>query len=258
MVDANSPKIDIDNNGSGSADSNLTYNYTEQNEYQEIHDKVNNLTREVDYLRNVIDSQNTKIDRLIRICSGYFDDKREAALIRAIRDDVDLGGSVELDQLESNMDPALHQVAVAAAAVHAQSLDIPKQKKARKSNDIDEGDVDASATGYEDKKKPKISVNFLHNPMLIKEIYDEFTKGYQGQMALKEMDSKYGKHEWRGDSRSKELKRFQRRKRLHDAIERGVLKYEKTAEEIILYIEGFRGERSLTWVMNGNLPPDLA
>lgn len=107
------------------------------------------------------------------------------------------------------------------------------------------------------RKKPKVSIDFLHNPMTVKEIYDEFTKGFRGQIPLREMDERFGKHEWRGDSRSKESKRFQRRKKLCDAIERGMGKYGKSAEEIISYIEEFRGDKSLTWVMNGNLPRDL-
>lgn len=107
------------------------------------------------------------------------------------------------------------------------------------------------------RKKPKVTIDFLHNPMTVKEIYDEFTKGFRGQIPLREMDERFGKHEWRGDSRSKESKRFQRRKKLCDAIERGMGKYGKSAEEIISYIEEFRGDKSLTWVMNGNLPRDL-
>lgn len=107
------------------------------------------------------------------------------------------------------------------------------------------------------RKKPKVAIDFLHNPMTVKEIYDEFTKGFRGQIPLREMDERFGKHEWRGDSRSKESKRFQRRKKLCDAIERGMGKYGKSAEEIISYIEEFRGDKSLTWVMNGNLPRDL-
>ncbi|EEQ39993.1 hypothetical protein EJF18_50717 [Clavispora lusitaniae] len=107
------------------------------------------------------------------------------------------------------------------------------------------------------RKKPKVTIDFLHNPMTVKEIYDEFTKGFRGQPPLREMDERFGKYEWRGDSRSKESKRFQRRKKLCDAIERGMTKYGKSVEEIINYIEEFRGEKSLTWVMNGNLPRDL-
>lgn len=107
------------------------------------------------------------------------------------------------------------------------------------------------------RKKPKITVDFLHNPMNVKDIYDEFTRGFRGQPPLREMDERFGKHEWRGDSRSKELRRFQRRKKLCDAIERGMAKYGKSAMEIIDYIEDFRGDKSLTWVMNGNLPRDL-
>lgn len=107
------------------------------------------------------------------------------------------------------------------------------------------------------RKKPKVTIDFLHNPMTVKEIYDEFTVGFRGQPPLREMDERYGKHEWRGDSRSKESKRFQRRKKLCDAIERGMQKFGKTAEEVQNFIEEFRGDKSLTWVMNGNLPEGL-
>lgn len=107
------------------------------------------------------------------------------------------------------------------------------------------------------RKKPKLSIDFLHNPMTVKEIYYEFTKGFQGQPPLRELDTRFGKHQWRGDSRTKESKRFQRRKKICDAIERGMSKYAKSAEEIIQYIEEFRKDKSLTWVMNGNLPKDL-
>lgn len=138
---------------------------------------------------------------------------------------------------------------------HSQQLSQLAQNKDPMSNlpGLEVVSVDAM-TG---RKKPKISIDFLHNPMTVKEIYDEFTKGFRGQPPLRQMDERFGKHEWRGDSRSKESKRFQRRKKLCDAIERGMAKYAKSAEEIISYIEEFRGDKSLTWVMNGNLPRDL-
>lgn len=107
------------------------------------------------------------------------------------------------------------------------------------------------------RKKPKLNIDFLHNPMTVKEIYTEFTKGFRGQPPLRELDDRFGKQEWRGDSRTKESKRFQRRRKLCEAIERGMAKYDKSAEEIIQYMEEFRNHRSLTWMMNGNLPKDL-
>lgn len=107
------------------------------------------------------------------------------------------------------------------------------------------------------RKKPKLSIDFLHNPMTVKEIYYEFTKGFQGQPPLRELDHRLGKYQWRGDSRTKESKRYQRRRKLCEAIERGMNKYAKSAEDIIQYIEDFRKNKSLTWVMNGNLPKDL-
>ena len=265
-------------------------------------DKVASLTREVEYLRGLVAMQNVKIDKLTGMFTAYFESKNEESLISSIQAIEQQAEDRELQQqLESNMDPALHQVAVAAAAVQAQSNDrrlgqnfhdhhdvhpdvelaaaaaaaavhaqqeddahgkkksyISKRKASGQSVDIDAGDGDELHGGeYDKNKKPKIVVDFLHNPMSIKEIYDEFTKGFRGQLPLKEMDAKYGKHEWRGDSRSKESKRFQRRKRLYDAIERGVLKYGKTPDEIISYIERYRGDKLLTWVMNGNLPLDL-
>lgn len=172
--------------------------------------------------------------------------------------------------LESNMDPQLHQVAAAAvqqaeeqaAQVHQPNVNMDKyRKKIYLKRKTTPEDPSASSPqdpeSLRDSKRPKISIDFLHNPMTVKEIYDEFTKGFRGQPPLCEMDSRFGKHEWRGDSRSKESKRYQRRKKLCDSIARGMQKYDKSAEEIIRYIEEFRGDKSLTWVMNGNLPSDL-
>lgn len=170
--------------------------------------------------------------------------------------------------LDSNMDPQLHQVAAAAVQQaeeqaaqlqHQPNMDKYRKKiyLKRKPNPDDPSASPQDPDGLRDSKRPKISIDFLHNPMTVKEIYDEFTKGFRGQPPLCEMDSRFGKHEWRGDSRSKESKRYQRRKKLCDSIARGMQKYDKTAEEIIRYIEEFRGDKSLTWVMNGNLPPDL-
>ena len=171
-------------------------------------------------------------------------------------------------QLDSNMDPQLHQVAAAAVqqateALHRDTnLDLEKyRKKIYLRRKLDEADdsatTDNDSHSIPEAKKPKISVDFLHNPMTVKEIYDEYTKGFRGQPPLCEMDARFGKHDWRGDLRSKESKRFQRRKKLCDAIARGMKKYNKSADEIIRYIEEFRGDKSLTWIMNGNLPPDL-
>ena len=106
-------------------------------------------------------------------------------------------------------------------------------------------------------KKPRVHIQFIHNPTTVRQIYDEFTKGYAGQPPLAECDQKFGKQKWRGDLRSKELKRYQRRKKLVDAIERGMQKYNKPLDTIIEYIEQFRGDKLLTWIMNGHLPADL-
>ncbi|KHC72624.1 hypothetical protein MGI_02118 [Candida albicans P75016] len=176
-------------------------------------------------------------------------------------------------QLESNMDPALHQVAVATAAVqqaqaHSQSneplgmasssqqrVSKPTKKQSRKKSDIT-GSKGETA-GAKSSLVRKVHITFMHNPTNVREIYDEFFKGYKGQEPLCELDEKYGKSEWRGDSRSKESKRFQRRKKLCDAIQRGMVKYGKNADEIIEYLESFRKDKSLTWLMNGHLPEDL-
>lgn len=198
--------------------------------------------------------------------------------------------------LDSNMDPELHLVAQAAVQAQTTTKDILDDKKNRKRGFVKTNGNVASdrmskqqsqqvpqnqsvqqrrqagskdgmvgmpglevvnADNMAGRKKPKVAIDFLHNPMTVKEIYDEFTKGFRGQIPLRDMDSRFGKYEWRGDSRSKESKRFQRRKKLCDAIERGMAKYDKSAEEIIQYIENFRKDKSLTWVMNGNLPHDL-
>ncbi|KAG7661439.1 uncharacterized protein J8A68_005017 [[Candida] subhashii] len=313
-------------------------------------EKIAALVQEVNILRQVVDFQSTKIEKLASLVSDVLDKNNHDVIssLQAIQDDVDsvhvnevqnqadqlphprdLGGPGGV-HLDSNMDPALHQVAVAAVAVQAQSqgshsqgslqqqqhpqlqqaqhtqlqqhqqlsqqqqqqqqhqlqnqqqLQSPQpqmqnmlkqRKRSYSKRKIDSKDSNVfdgnSVSGQDDDpnspggagprvvKRPKITVDFLHNPMSVKEIYDEFTKGFKGQIPLCEMDEKYGKHEWRGDSRSKESKRYQRRKKLCDAIERGMLKYGKTADEIIQFIESFRGDKSLTWVMNGNLPADL-
>ncbi|OBA19148.1 hypothetical protein METBIDRAFT_47072 [Metschnikowia bicuspidata var. bicuspidata NRRL YB-4993] len=198
---------------------------------------------------------------------------------------VSVGSSVGVGAvlLDSNMDPQLHNVAQAAHSQHSQHSQHQGQRQqghaqllehnsprpqqdrqgAREDSDRSMSVVDmpglevVNINGMNGRKKPKVTVDFLHNPMTVKEIYDEFTVGFRGQPPLREMDERYGRHEWRGDSRSKESKRFQRRKKLCDAIERGMQKYGKTAEEIQAFIEDFRGDKSLTWVMNGNLPSDL-
>lgn len=194
--------------------------------------------------------------------------------------------------IDSNMDPALHQVAVATAAVQAQAQanqqqptattlappsqqqqppqqalqgtsQLPSQssqkskKKVTKRKAEDAGFNSLSGSSSKAHVPRKIEIVFIHNPTTVKEIYDEFYSGYKGQEPLCGLDAKYGKHEWRGDSRSKESKRYQRRKKLCDAIQRGVLKYGKTADEVIEYLEDYRKEKSLTWLMNGNLPEDL-
>lgn len=176
-------------------------------------------------------------------------------------------------QLESNMDPALHQVAVATAAVqqaqaHSQSneplgiaslsqprVSKPNKKQSRRKSD--NTGLKGDPTRPKSSPVRKVHITFVHNPTNVREIYDEFFKGYKGQEPLCELDEKYGKSEWRGDSRSKESKRFQRRKKLCDAIQRGMVKYGKSADDIIEYLESFRKDKSLTWLMNGHLPDDL-
>lgn len=93
--------------------------------------------------------------------------------------------------------------------------------------------------------------------MTIKKMYTKFTQGYNGQFPLRELDERFGKLQWRGDSKSKESKRVQLWKKLCEAIEQSIFKYHKSAEKIIQYIEEFREHKSLTWAMNGNLPKDL-
>lgn len=103
----------------------------------------------------------------------------------------------------------------------------------------------------------KIKIEFLHIPSTVQEIYDEFYKGYNGQEPLCELDNKYGKLNWRGDSKTKDSKRYQRRKRLCDTIKKYAKSLGKTDLEVIAILEEFRMEKSLTWIMNGHLPPQL-
>lgn len=162
--------------------------------------------------------------------------------------------------LEGNIHPDLQVAQAQAQAVVASAA-----RAANSTNGLDAFDkaklvkqkLSSQATPNNDTKRPKIMIEFIHNPMTVQEIWDEFTKGFKGQPALCELDDRFGKSQWRGDSRSKESKRYQRRKRLCDAINKGMVKYNKSAEEIISYIEEFRNDKSLTWVMNGNLPEDL-
>lgn len=166
--------------------------------------------------------------------------------------------------LEGNIHPDL-QVAQAQAQAHA--VVASAARAANSTNGLDDFDkaklvkrklsANNQQQGTPENKRPSIAIEFIHNPMTVKEIWEEFTKGFKGQPALCELDDRYGKAQWRGDSRSKESKRYQRRKRLCDAINKGMVKYNKSADEIISYIEEFRGDKSLTWVMNGNLPEDL-
>ncbi|KAK6202710.1 transcriptional activator of glycolytic enzymes-domain-containing protein [Scheffersomyces amazonensis] len=286
----------------------------EENLQKLENDKVNALSEEVAYIRQLVEFQNNKIERLTTIINEFVGNKSQEAILNSlgsVQDNVlgdhdhhhdhhhdhdhdqvnevqeqaqnqvdqqvlgshgDITGQTSLD---GNMDPQLHQVAVAAAAVRQAQEQQGKNKKShkRKIGAISGGNGNNGGNGPGNSggngsggsvngdpgsnKRPNIVVDFLHNPTSVKEIYDEFTKGFRGQPPLCQMDAKYGKQEWRGDSRSKESKRFQRRKKLCDAIERGTIKYGKPPQDIISYIEEFRGEKSLTWVMNGNLPSDL-
>ncbi|KAI3406329.2 tgs1 [Candida oxycetoniae] len=113
------------------------------------------------------------------------------------------------------------------------------------------------STNREEDEERKVKIEFINNPTSVREVYDEFFKGYNGQEPLCELDAKYGKHEWRGDSRSKESKRYQRRKRLCDVIKRSAYKLSKSDDAIINILENYRMEKSLTWIMNGHLPPEL-
>lgn len=273
--------------------------------FDKIHslvDKLDNhsrsqITAELSYLRLLVDLQTNKIDKLTAIVSEVLENKNQQAILsslHAIQNEESQNGNDEAAvdanvdsmaqpgvHLDSNMDPELHQVAVAAAAVRAQlhiSGELPQHimqpnpathhlhqvslQPPQNLHGVISDDRKRSFTKMDDSpngsgKKPKISIDFLHNPMTVREIYEEFTKGFRGQPALCEMDARFGKHEWRGDLRSKQSKRYQRRKKLCDAITRGMQKYDKSADEIIGYIEEFRGDKLLTWVMNGNLPADL-
>ncbi|KAI5953659.1 hypothetical protein KGF54_003031 [Candida jiufengensis] len=180
-------------------------------------------------------------------------DQRRAQLHHQIQSQ---GSNLSID---NNMDPALHQVATAAVQQQQQQLQQPQQPQEGQSQT---GPKKRKKLGIYTREKVgitarKIKIEFLQNPNTVRDIYQEFYHGYKNQEPLCELDAKYGKHEWRGDSRSKESKRYQRRKRLCDAIKRGAYKYNKTDDEMIEYLEAYRKEKSLTWIMNGHLPPDL-
>lgn len=260
------------------------------------HNLAQMIATELAYLRQLSDGQNNKIDKLSAVVSEVLESKNQQAILsslHALQGDSDAHGASLTDlaaptgepipnephvHIDGNMDPELHQVAVAAAAVRAQghvpapssmpshatqphNPAVPPQQPlhahAYAVLDNDRKRLFTGEEGSNGSKKPKINIDFLHNPMTVREIYDEFTVGFRGQPALCELDARFGKHEWRGDLRSKQSKRFQRRKKLCDAISRGMQKYNKSADEIIDYIEEFRGDKLLTWVMNGNLPADL-
>lgn len=301
-------------NRGGIVDDRITGDYIQEHfskinlEIEKLeNDKIGSITQELSYLRQVLDYQNSKIEKLTSLVTDFLENRNQSGLINSLQvlqdsdhsqvQTADLVQAATQEQasesvpvtgnnenlashqealggqtvhLDSNMDPQLHQVAAAAvqqaeeqaARAHAQSqnpnVNFEKYRKKiylKRKEDSDQ--APGIQVSLRDSKRPKITVDFLHNPMTVKEIYDEFTKGFRGQPPLCEMDARFGKHEWRGDSRSKESKRYQRRKKLCDAIKRGMKKYDKSAEEIIRYIEEFRGDKSLTWVMNGNLPPDL-
>lgn len=195
--------------------------------------------------------------------------------------------------LDNNMDPELHHVSTVVPndrhdilSRQVQPQQQPQQRQARRQQEAgDEMPIKQKTRGKkrkrggvseeinsilseepvsskkdqstDQKSDGKVHIEFIHNPTTVREIYDEFFKGFKGQGPLCEMDEKYGKLNWRGDSRSKESKRYQRRKRLCDAIKRGSYKYNKTDDEMIEYLENFRKEKSLTWVMNGHIPDDL-
>lgn len=252
-----------------------------ENDRLDLVGNVTSINQELSYFRHVIEFQNQKIEKLTGLITDLLENKDQLNIINSLQalqdtetedkheqledqqDRAAMAAAVEATMnnsstqlaMDSNMDPALSEVA--QAAVQAQDHDLLFGKKPLKRKDEYKTSLPEPSGQPRRAKKPKIIVDFLHNPMTVQEIYDEFTKGFRGQPPLKEMDERYGKHEWRGDLRSKESKRFQRRKKLCDAIERGVVKFAQTPEEVIQRIEDFRGEKSLTWVMNGNLPDEL-
>lgn len=285
--------------------------------------KILSLTAELAYFKEVIDYQNTKIEKLSQLVSEFIKNENNHLLSLSsiqeneVNDDVNqVQDQVEqqvrqhvahqvrngqqhngnIEGLEGNIHPEL-QVAQAAVADNLDYRNTQGHNHSQHSSNnhqrhhqphghhpddhrvpgVEEGPLahvsvqlpseqTSTRTKFKRKfdgddddsnKEPKVVIDFIHNPMTVREIYDEYTKGFKGQPPLCELDQRYGKAHWRGDSRSKESKRFQRRKRLCDAIHNGMSRFNKSADEIISYIEEFRGDKSLTWIMNGNLPADL-
>lgn len=260
-------------------------------------DKLNALSNEVMYLKEVIDFQNSKIDKLTSLITDVLKQDNNVLTLSAIQEglsDINVNvpnNSIQVNnqansrsrhQQQSSMNSIQNNGSTISSnheqqnslshldgSLHPQ-LQVDHQVMSHSVNDMSTSQVDnVSMTDLNFKlkelskppsaetRRPKITIDFIHNPMTVREIYDEYTKGFKGQPPLCELDQKFGKLRWRGDSRSKESKRYQRRKRLCDAIKRGMQKYNKSEDEIINYIEEFRGDKSLTWVMNGNLPPDI-
>ncbi|EGV66643.1 hypothetical protein PSN45_002746 [Yamadazyma tenuis] len=239
------------------------------------------LVNEVAYLKGVINYQGSRIEKLsgIVLDMGRNDDNGLLTLSTLQDGSVGVGVEDAVNQLDdqtnnpsmsSSTRPPPQSIAPAQPHTHNHThthgdLDgnINPQLQGGGGDDSSSNDKKRPYGGSQNhmkpitNKKPKISIDFIHNPMTVKEIYEEFYNGFKGQPPLVELDQRYGKAQWRGDSRSKESKRYQRRKRLCDAIKKGTVKYDKTPEEIIKYIEEFRGDKSLTWVMNGNIPKDL-
>lgn len=245
-------------------------------------DKILRLTSELNYLKSMVNYQTKKIDKLTNLLTDVLKNDNNMLALSSLQDgpvnvvphNVGMNMQMQNGNISSNSIPPPISAPISAPigsipssmSSDRNSLLLPElpdnindtnssivSNGKRKRRKEDKKDTQQSPAG----EKPKVVIDFIHNPMTVKEIYDEYTKGFKGQPPLSELDDRFGKMQWRGDSRSKESKRFQRRKRLCDAITRGMTKYNKLADEIIAYIERHRGDKSLTWVMNGNIPLDL-
>lgn len=140
--------------------------------------------------------------------------------------------------------------------------------------DID-GPAPAGSTGFstsvslgtshnsELSKTPKIydkDYAFIKAPSTVEEIWNEYSVGLNNQPSIRELEAEY-KTGWRRDPATS--KKFNRRKSIYKAIERGLQKGYRL-NECIEFLENYRfidSEKNLKqpigWLCHGNIPPQL-
>lgn len=114
--------------------------------------------------------------------------------------------------------------------------------------------------GAEQRKIYDKEYAFIQAPTSVEEIWNEYSMGLNGQPSVKSLEMEY-KTGWRRDPATS--KKFNRRKAIYHAIERGVAKG-FTVESCIRLLEDFRFldreknlKRPIGWLCHGNIPPEL-